>query len=124
MTSTPEVSFLRLELFPAEVTDESSTKIDKTNLKAIVTDSYFLLYTDSPSGPSLYLQEDLVSFAGGPTTGYQAVTPSHTYHIRRANGCGCGSRLRAFRPFRGKPTHPTQPLPATPTSPPPKGHRA
>lgn len=110
MTDTPEVSYLRLELFPAEVKDESSELIQQKNLKAIVTDSYFLLYTDSPTGPALHLQEDLVSFAGSPTTGYRAETPSHTYYINRARGCGCGSRLRGFRPFRGKPTRPTQPL--------------
>lgn len=101
-TPTPEVSFIRLSLFPASV-QKDQTPLALSNVKAIVTDAYLFLATDSPTGPQFHTQEELISFEGNNKIGYTAVTPQGTYTISRSNGCGCGSRLRGFNPFRGKP---------------------
>lgn len=103
----PKASYIRLALFPAHVTPPSPTAAPdfapKANTKAFVTDSYLVVVQDSPTGPQIVLQEELVDFQGNPKTGYSAETPSGTYHIIRSKGCGCGSRLRGFHPFRSVP---------------------
>lgn len=103
----PKASYLRLALFPASVTPPSITPDSefqpKSNTKAFVTDSYLIVVQDSPTGPTTVIQEELIDFQGSPKTGYTAQTPSGSYHIIRSKGCGCGSRLRGFHPFRSVP---------------------
>jgi hypothetical protein len=94
----PTPAYIRLDLFPAEVVDFPYTT------RVVVTDTEWFFYVDSPEGPTAGLSGELYDFEGTNTRGYTIVSPDGTRHyVRRSGGCGCGSRLRGFRPFPGVP---------------------
>ena len=97
-------SYIQIDLFPAKIhpSDESHTEIG-TELRAIVTDNYFYIFTDGGTGPEILVKEPLSSFDGSHKTGYTVVTETSTYFFRRSMSCGCGSRLRGLYPFVGVP---------------------
>lgn len=126
-TPTPEPpnlltnpQFIRLDLFPAQITPDPTAS--GRPARVIVTDSYLTVFeepttpqspqTTTPPSPSYALP--LLDFYGSPLHGYTAVTDDGTFHISRAKGCGCGSRLRGIRPFPLAPYAPAPPKGPTP----------
>lgn len=93
-------SFIRLDIFPADVVVEGERYSPS---RAIVTDDSVYVYMDSAAGPAEVYSARIDDFQGRRTTGYTAVSDSTDISINRASGCGCGSRLRGFRPFAGVP---------------------
>lgn len=96
--------FIRLDLFPASVTIG-----DKQYLRsrAIVTDDSVHIYIDSPTGPEEIYSARLDDYSGNAGVGYTAETSTgDTVLMQYQAGCGCGSRLRGFRPFPGVPQLP------------------
>ena len=94
-------NFVRLDLFPA-----SATVGDETYAPAriVVTDDSVHVYVDAPGGPVEAYTARLEDFSGRRTTGYTAtIDGGSVVQINRASGCGCGSRLKSFRPFAGVP---------------------
>lgn len=95
-------SFIRLDLFPASVTVNGTDEYSPA--RAIVTDDAVHVYMDAQGGPAEVYTARLDDFSGRRTTGYSAVaSDGDNVQINRASGCGCGSRLRGFRPFAGVP---------------------
>jgi len=95
-------SFVRLDLFPASATLDSG-KIYVPS-RVIVTDDSLYVYMDAPGGPAEVYSARMDDFSGRRTTGYTVVTDEGvSVALARAGGCGCGSRLRGFRPFAGVP---------------------
>lgn len=94
--------YIRLDLFPAKVEGIEQTA------RVIVTDAHFYFFVDAPGGgtPVAEVSGALYDIEGRNTIGYILVEdgdPDVTWNFRRATGCGCGSRLRGFRPFPGVP---------------------
>lgn len=90
---------IRLDLFPARVEGLAAVA------RVIVTDSHYYVLVDSPTGPEPAFSGALHDLTGRNTTGY-TVTDANTgeeYDFRRSTSCGCGSRLRGYRPFPGVP---------------------
>lgn len=93
--------FIRLDLFPATVTVGEQVL---TPARAVVTDDAVHVYMDSRNGPEDRYTARLADFDGARNIGYIAETDDgEKVHIQRASGCGCGSRLRGFKPFPGVP---------------------
>ena len=95
-------SFVRLDLFPASATLDTGEIY--TPARVIVTDDAVHVYMDASGGPAEVYTARLDDFSGRRTTGYTAVSDGGVVvTIARASGCGCGSRLKGFRPFAGVP---------------------
>lgn len=93
--------FIRLDLFPATVVVGDTVYSPS---RAIVADESVHIYMDSAQGPVEVYTARLDDFSGSRTTGYVVIAADETLvSIGRANGCGCGSRLRGYRPFPGVP---------------------
>jgi hypothetical protein len=106
---TEPANLIYIDLFPAQVSIGSVNEppLDDQELKVIVTDNYFYVFHDTPPGPETMIKEPLVEFDGNSKEGYTVTTTlGHTYYFRRAENCGCGSRLRSVRPFDGVPMPP------------------
>ena len=99
-------SFIWIDLFPAMVSvgGENEKPMDDQELKVIVTDNYFYVIGDTLEGPAAIIKEPLESFDGSNKVGYTVTTSlNNTYYFRRADNCGCGTRLRGIFPFPGVP---------------------
>lgn len=93
--------FIRLDLFPATVRVGEKTYEPS---RAIVADESVHVYMDSAQGPTEVYTARMDDFSGSRTVGYAVTTADDdTVSISRASGCGCGSRLRGYRPFPGVP---------------------
>ncbi len=88
----PDIRFAaRNDLFPAEVSVNGIT-FAKTRVLIGAEDIY--VFSDGPRGPVLVFYDRLDDL-DLPTV----VTTQTTLTVTPTNGCGCGSRLRGFRPF-------------------------
>lgn len=97
-------NFIRLDIFPGAVhpTGPEHPALGE-EFRVIVTDNYFYAIMEATSGILFRIKEPLVSFSGSNKTGYTVETTEGIYHVRRADNCGCGSRLRGIFPFAGVP---------------------
>lgn len=97
--------YIRIDVFPASVTvvDDDENYFPGREYRIIATDNRLYVLTDDVDGPCDLLNEELVEFSGGPKEGWTAKTVYNTYHIKREDNCGCGSRLRGYHPFLGVP---------------------
>ena len=107
MTDNP--SYIALELFPAHVSGESLGR-DYKEVMAVVTDRKLYIATDDPSGRDRYIvahEADIYDIQGAGLRTTWVVTLDDADQtkvtIQRSNGCGCGSKLRGARMFRGVP---------------------
>ena len=74
------------------------------SVRIVVTDTHILIAQDSPHGPSLVFKEEIspTTFHGSATKGddYTVTTvQGKRFSFRKDNSCGCGSRLRTWRPY-------------------------
>lgn len=103
----------RLDLFPSEVTFTTTSEAGASALqlpkcRTIVTPTEVFVFTDGPRGPVLAFYDGLAPGTQPeptPTKGY-LLTPDNpgTHQVTQisvepTNRCGCGSRLRGYRPF-------------------------
>lgn len=91
--------YIRLDLFPASIPGIAAV------VRAVVTDAHYYFFVDSSSGPQVHTFGVLKHFEGDNKVGYTVIddTTGESIVFRRSTGCGCGSRLRGFRPFPGVP---------------------
>ena len=111
---SPQSSYaVRHDLFPAEVAFTGPGGLSVMTLPKcrvlIGVDSVYV-FIDGPRGPVIAFYDELPAdpadaYTGDLMTGF-TVLPSHpeqtgviTFTVRPTNACGCGSRLRGFRPF-------------------------
>lgn len=110
----PPAQYVRLDLFPAVIsTKDPANPLPNTQLggvldskRVIVTDTKVLIFADSPTGPILLHDWNLVDITGKSTVGWTIETEDRLILVRRSGGCGCGSRLRGLRPYPGLPYQP------------------
>jgi hypothetical protein len=74
------------------------------SVRIVVTETHILIAQDSPHGPSLVFKEEIDqnTFHGSATKGddYTVTTMlGKRFAFRKDNSCGCGSRLRTWRPY-------------------------
>ena len=102
------------DLFPAEVTftitpvgdpDAGATALTLPKCRVLIGPSGAFVFIDAPRGPALAFFDTISpgSLAGEWRAGYD-LTPAtlldiENVEIRPTNRCGCGSRLRGYRPF-------------------------
>lgn len=120
MTTTPEqveltpppAEYVRLDLFPAIMTPlEGSPPLPDQQPGAVLdgkriiaTDTYFLIFSDTSTGPKLQHVWVLNSFEGRNTTGWTVTTEEgYNFLVRRSSHCGCGTKLRSIFPYMGVP---------------------
>ena len=115
------------DLFPSRVTLPDAFY---TKARVIVTHDTLFVFVDSPSGPASTLRVPYspAHIYGSTKTGldlYAALDPlnpqiASVVSIRPEAGCGCGTRLKALRPFstlrHSPPPTSVGPLPAPPTT--------
>ena len=95
----------RLNLFPArvETTDLDGNPVTYDPSRCVVTSDSVYVWMDSKSRaaePSLVFADRYEEVQGRNTTGWTLTLADGSFaHVRRSSGCGCGSRLRGFRPF-------------------------
>lgn len=75
-----------------------------SSVRIVVSDTHILIAQDSPRGPSLVFKEEIIptTFHGSATKGddYTVTTvQGKRFSFRKDNSCGCGSRLRTWRPY-------------------------
>ena len=101
--STP--AYIRLDLFPANVSvvDDGQTRPPGTDrARVVLTNRDLYVFLDSPEGPACTVSGAIEDAYGDNRNGYTVqLDDGSTFFITRSNNCGCGSRLRGFRPFPG-----------------------
>lgn len=86
--------FMLLSLAPPT---EGGYYIDRA--RVIATENKLLVAVDSPEGAQIVFQETYVTFAKDDISRF--VTESgKMFVVQRDTNCGCGSRLRAWNPFK------------------------
>lgn len=94
--SYPEAQFIRLAWFPITIHKDGELVIQEG--KIFVTDSHVLVFNNSKEA---IISEPLQALEGSMSRGYTVITTENTYQAVNSVGCGCGSRLRSFNPYRG-----------------------
>lgn len=89
---------LRADVFPANV-KFSFAKNPYNRSRAIVTADRVMVLVDGQRTPRL-LYDGRLENVNGTSTQMVATTAEGEITIARAGGCGCGSRLRSFKPYR------------------------
>lgn len=89
----------RLDLYPANMTVGG---VMHMNVRVIATADEIYAYRDgfNGEGPVEILHDRMEDFSGKNTTGWTALASTvGEVFFQRSTGCGCGSRLRSYRPF-------------------------
>lgn len=73
-------------------------------VRIVVTNTHILVAQDSPHGPSLVFKEEIDpnTYKGAATKGDDTTVTTifgRRFAFRKDNSCGCGSRLRTWRPY-------------------------
>lgn len=100
---------IKLELYPSNVTGSALPK-EYREVLAVVTDQKIYVATDDPSGKERYVvayEAPIYDITGSGLRRTWTVTlddeDKTELTVTRSNGCGCGSKLRGARMFRGVP---------------------
>lgn len=89
---------IRADVFPASVSF-SFAHNPYNRARAIVTADRVVVLVDGQRTPRVLYDGRLESVSGDRNL-LVATTSEGDVTITRASGCGCGSRLRSFRPYR------------------------
>lgn len=89
---------LRADVFPASV-QFSFAENKYPKARAIVTADRVMVLVDGQRTPRLLYDGRLEGYTGDRNS-LVATTAEGEITITRAQGCGCGSRLRGFRPYQ------------------------
>lgn len=102
------------DLFPAEVSftispvgspDASTSQLTLPKCRVLIGPEGVFVFIDAPRGPALAFYDTVAegSLSGEWRTGYDLAPATlldiESVQIRPTNRCGCGSRLRGYRPF-------------------------
>lgn len=88
---------LRSDVFPANVTFSFATH-NYPKVRSIVTADEIIVLVDGAYAPAVLYRGYLEDVVGNQAQ-VVATTSDGEITISRAQGCGCGSRLRSYRPF-------------------------
>jgi len=71
--------------------------------RVIVTDETIMVAKDGPQGPQVVFRETYTTFEPSKDAGedsYVVTTSGKMLAFRKDRGCGCGSRLRGWNPYK------------------------
>lgn len=92
---------VQLDVYPAKVTLPSGAVLNRA--RAIIADNRLLVYVANNGVPHLQFERDISSIEGSsPINGVRVLVEDGVVELRKAGGCGCGSRLKSYNPFRGQ----------------------
>jgi hypothetical protein len=94
---TGGVTQVRTDVFPAAVSFSFGDN-PYAKARAIVTVDSILILVEAGSAPGVLYEGRLEDLTFNGRTAV-ATTEDGEITISRAHGCGCGSRLRSYRPF-------------------------
>ena len=107
MSDNPKA--ILLELYPANVVGAPLSR-EYREVLAVVTDQKIYVATDDPTGRERYVvafEAPIYDITGSGLRRTWSVTLDDDNRteitVTRSNGCGCGSKLRGARMFRGVP---------------------
>lgn len=97
--------------YPLPDDEHGRRLVDK--VRVLVTDTHVYVFQDSPQGPALIFSEEVTDYtppiplhtrrvrdAHKPTEATLTTSSGKTLAFSRSSGCGCGSRLKTFNPFK------------------------
>lgn len=88
---------IRADVYPANVV-YSFAHNEYSQSRAIVTADEVIVLVDGRDTPNVYYRGRLEN-VGGTHDMLVATTADGTVTVTRAQGCGCGSRLKSYQPF-------------------------
>ena len=98
---------VRENLFPAQVHDANSGELLLDLARVVVGTDRLWVFADAPQGIVCVLAQQMYEYSGDRWDGFTAtmvaansLEPGNTILVTRAQGCGCGSKLKSFRPFK------------------------
>ncbi len=91
---------VRTDVYPASTTFSFASN-PYARTRAIVTADRVIVLVESSPNPAVLYEGRLEDFSGDRKQ-VVVTTADGTVTITRQGGCGCGSRLRSYRPF-GRP---------------------
>lgn len=96
-------NYIRLDVFPATVTRGDGTVLDP--VRVVVTDTELYVFQDSNPRPIEVLIAPIYDYESLSRVHFRVVTDDarEQIEINKRAGCGCGNKLRGFRPFPGVP---------------------
>ena len=97
---------IREDLFPAAVRDAVTGEVILDPARVVMSADWVYVFADAPQGVVCVLYQQIYEIEGDRWDGF-AITlvqsgtsdPGNTLIVTRSPGCGCGSRLKTFRPF-------------------------
>lgn len=97
-TTQPGRVVVTTDVFPAVVTFQFIPQT-VTKARVVLTQGGTVyVFTDSSYGPAL-LYSGVVTASEGSRQSMTITTPDGVLTSEKSGGCGCGSRLRGFKPF-------------------------
>lgn len=98
---------LRENLFPFRLIDAASGEQLLDPVRVMIGSDRFWVFSDAPQGVVCMLSAQIYALDGDMYDGYaitlvdpDSADPGRTVIAQRSGHCGCGSRLKTFRPFR------------------------
>jgi hypothetical protein len=80
---------------------EGSTYLEIT--RVIITDEHILVAKDSPEGPQIVFRETYQTFIASEKStedSFVVTSSGKMIAFKKDTGCGCGSRLRGWNPYK------------------------
>jgi len=104
LTPTPHQKVLgttqiRADVFPANVHYSFADNPYPKSRVLVTADEIIVLVDGRPSAPNVAYSGRLEDLSGDRRM-LVATTADGTITVSRAQGCGCGSRLKSYRPFQ------------------------
>lgn len=98
---------LRENLFPFRLVDAASGEILVDPTRIMIGADRFWVFADAPQGVVCVFSQQIYALEGDMYDGFAITTvdpetsnPGRTVLAGRSSHCGCGTRLKTFRPFK------------------------
>ena len=97
-------AYIRLDLFPCNVTLTDETKPYTDRARVIITNADFYVFVDGTPEIACDYSGAVFDATGDAREGFRVTLEDESvFTLRRSGNCGCGSRLRGWSPFPGTP---------------------
>lgn len=92
---------ISLDVYPARVTLASGAVVDRA--RVFIANGDLLVYIMNNGTPTEYYKRAVISTEGSsPMSGINVQVEDGIVAVKKAGGCGCGSRLKTYNPWPGE----------------------